>query len=314
MIEPFFVPSTDGVNVAVYDFGGDGPLLMFCHATGLCGGTWGQIAGQLVDQFHCVAIDFRAHGRSELPPGVSLEWQGMANDLLAAIDEVRRRGGERQGGGTVGGGTVGGGASGGGTVGPVFAVGHSMGGAAIVLADLMRPGTITKAWAFEPILFPEPGVPIPGLEDRAARSALPDGARRRRSDFESREVVRERYASRPPFNRVDPDVLQDYVDYGFKDVEAGGVRLRCEPEHEAQVFENHGTGAFDRLSDVEFPFLIAASGDGGPPAVIVPIAVSKNPAFVEAHYPDLTHFGPLEAPQQLAKDIAAWLSDPLDRV
>ena len=108
LVEPTMVPSTDGVDVAVYDFGGTGPLLMMCHATGFCGGYWEPIARRLADRFRCVAIDFRGHGRTTFPEGLSMAWPGMGHDLLAAIDYARTLDGVDE-------------------AGPVFAAGHSMG-------------------------------------------------------------------------------------------------------------------------------------------------------------------------------------------
>ena len=34
-----YVSSTEGVEVAVHDFGGEGPTLLLCHATGFCAHT-----------------------------------------------------------------------------------------------------------------------------------------------------------------------------------------------------------------------------------------------------------------------------------
>ena len=41
-MNPFLItiPSTDGVQVAVHDYGGDGPPIIFCHATGFHGRYW----------------------------------------------------------------------------------------------------------------------------------------------------------------------------------------------------------------------------------------------------------------------------------
>lgn len=289
--EPAFVPSTDGVSVASYDFGGDGPLLVLCHATGFCGLLWAPIARTLRESFHCVALDFRGHGRTGRPEGVSLNWRGMGQDLLVVIDDALRRRGEPPDT-------------------PVHAVGHSMGGASIVLAELERPGTIEKAWAFEPILFP---TPAEIEQDHAGdgpvhESPLVAGARRRRPEFESREAAFDRYRSRPPFSDVDPDMLRLYIDEGFRDLPDGSIRLRCEPENEAQVFENSLCGAFEHLAEIRFPFLVAASGDGDPPALIAPTIATQNSLFELVEYADLTHFAPLEDPQRLAADIAAWFA------
>lgn len=289
--QPAFVDSTDGVSVASYDFGGDGPLLVLCHATGFFGLLWAPIARALRVDFHCVALDFRGHGRTGRPEGVSLNWKGMGQDLLAVIDDALRRRGDPPDT-------------------PVLAVGHSMGGAAIVLAELERPGTIEKAWAFEPILFPTPpdAEPNPAGDGVVHESPLVAGARRRRPEFESRDAAFDRYRSRPPFRDVDPDMLRLYVDEGFGDQPDGSVRLRCEPENEAQVFEHSLCGAFAHLAEIQFPFLVAASGDGEPPAAVAPTVVTQNSGFELAEYPDLTHFGPLEDPARLAADIAEWFS------
>lgn len=284
LIEPTFVPSTDGVTVASYDFGGDGPLLVFCHATGFCGGMYEPIARHLTERFHCVGLDFRGHGQSERPEGVSMAWTGMGHDLLAVIDHARGEAVDA----------------------PVRAVGHSMGGAAIVLAELAKPGSITSAWALEPILFPTPVEVDRTTGNPVHESPLVTGARRRRPEFESRDAAFERYRSRPPFSAIDVEVLRGYVDHGFRDLADGTVRLRCEPETEAQVFENSLCGAFEQLGEIGFPFLVAASGDGMAPALIADTVVEQNERFELFDYPDLTHFAPFEDPERIATDIAAW--------
>lgn len=287
LIEPTFVPSTDGVSVASYDLGGDGPLLVFCHATGFCGGMYEPIARHLIDRFHCFSLDFRGHGQTERPEGVSMAWTGMGQDLLAVLDHARVAHGDAPDT-------------------PVRAVGHSMGGASIVLAELARPGSIASAWALEPILFPTPEGVDSATGSPVHESPLVTGARRRRPEFESREAAFERYGSRPPFSAIDPEVLRGYVDYGFRDLPDGTARLRCEPETEAQVFEHSLCGAFERLEEISFPFLVAASGDGMAPALVVEDVVATNERFQRLDYPDLTHFAPFEDPERIAADIASW--------
>lgn len=276
---PTVVPSTDGVNVRVHDFGGTGPLLVICHATGFCGGAYRPLAAALADSFRCVAVDFRAHGETVLPEGVALHWQGMGQDLVAVASALSPDE-------------------------PIRAIGHSMGGAAIVLAELERPGTIASAFAFEPILFPRP----PGDATNVHESPLVAGARRRRPTFDSRADALERYGSRPPLGLFHPDALAAYVEYGFGDDPEGTVTLRCDPEHEAQVFENSLSGAYERLDEIHFPFLVAGSGDGEMPAQAARDITERHRRFVFRAYDDLTHFGPLQDPIGLAADITEWFT------
>lgn len=271
---PEFVDSTDGVRVRIHDLGGDGPPLVLSHATGFCGGVWRPFAAALADRYHCYALDYRAHGETVTPPGTSLAWTGMGNDLLAVIDAVSPDA-------------------------PVRVVGHSLGGAAIVLAGVAAPGRISAAAAFEPILFP--------LDTPPRDSPLIEGARRRRAVWPSRADVLERYGSRPPLAVLDPDALAAYVEHGFADLPDGTVALRCEPEHEAQVFEAHRSGAYEAAVDLAFPYLLAVGKGEDLPAVAGRRVATQHPErFTLAEYPDLTHFGPLQAPARLADDIDAW--------
>ncbi len=274
---PETVGSTDEVTLRLYDFGGDGPLLLMSHATGFCGPVWEPMAGSLTDHFHCVAFDFRAHGRSTRPVGRSLEWSGFADDVLAVVDALSPGR-------------------------PVAAVGHSMGGAALVLAERARPGTLSMGWTFEPILFGSEQD-----ESNAEPSTIAEGARRRRDTFADRDEVFERYGAKPPLSALDPRALRAYVDHGFADQPDGTVTLRCRPADEAAVFENHNSGARQLVGGLTIPFAVAASGDGMRPALAVVEAAAEFPSLELFKYDGLSHFGPLEDPEGIAADVLAWM-------
>ncbi len=272
---PRTVASTDGVSLRVHDLGGDGPLLLLTHATGFCGPVWRPVAEVLGRRFRCVTFDFRAHGASTRPDR-PLEWDGLADDVVAVVEALSPDA-------------------------PMPVVGHSMGGAVLALAERARPGTIERAWTFEPILFQRTG------EARLDPSPISEGARRRRAVFGSRAEARDRYRSRPPLEVLDPRALEAYLEHGFEDREDGTVALRCRPEDEAAVFERHETDAPAALAQLRIPFLIAVSGDGQRPAEAGRAVAAANPHLELAVYEDLTHFGPLQDPERLATDVLAWL-------
>ena len=276
-----YAESTDGVNVAVHDLGGDGPPLLFCHATGFCGPVWQPMADVLGHRFHCHALDFRAHGASTAPDHGLMRWSGMVDDLLVVADLLS-------------------------PTAPIRAVGHSLGGGVIALAEARSPGTIQAAWTFEPILFPLP--PDDEAPDTPHDSEMSQAARRRRSQFTDRDEVYERYRSRPPLDVLDDRCLRAYVEHGFHQQPDGTVALACSPEFEARTFEQHRTGADDAAAGLGIPMVLAVGGDETVPVAAVVDVAKRNPRLELRRYPDLTHFGPLEAPELVAADILRWFT------
>jgi pimeloyl-ACP methyl ester carboxylesterase len=273
------VASTDGVSLALHDLGGDGPALLLCHPTGFHAMTWAPVAAALAGVAHCWALDFRGHGDSTRPVSGSYDWHGPAADVLAVTDHL-------------------------GLVGDVRGVGHSMGGAALLLAEQARPGTMAGLWLYEPIVFPAAeGGGVPGSNPMAER------ARRRKATFPSRAAARANYAAKPPLGRFRADALDAYVDHGFRDLPGGdGVELKCAPEVEAAVFERGGEhGAFARLGEVACPVTVVGSGDGAPPSWAAQHVAAALPRGRCVTMDDLTHFGPMEDPDAVAAAIAADL-------
>ena len=198
--------STDGVEVVLHDLGGDGPPILFAHATGLHAHVWEPVAASLPD-FRCWAIDFRGHGDATAPAGLSFDWHGFGDDVLAAVDGL---GLERP-----------------------FGVGHSKGGAALLLAEEARPGTFAKLWCFDPVVFPTGGR-VPG--EAGVENPLAASAARRRAVFPSRDDAFANFRSKQPFDVVTDEALHAYVDHGFADQPDGTVALKCAPLDEAQVY------------------------------------------------------------------------------
>jgi pimeloyl-ACP methyl ester carboxylesterase len=273
------VPSTRGVTVALHDLGGDGPPLLFCHPTGFHAMTWAPLAGELAAVARCWSLDFRGHGDSTAPDDGDYAWSGMADDVLAVVDHI----GPPPGG--------------------MLGVGHSLGGAALVLAEQARPGTFAGLWLFEPIIVPPPEGPLPAGPNSLATAAL-----KRRRRFPDRDAAYANYASKPPLNTLTPAALHAYVDHGFRDVPGGEVELKCTPEVESAVFESSfGKPIFPRLGEVQCPVTVAVGGDGGMPARMAPLVVDALPDGRLESYPELTHFGPMEDPPRLAPAIRAAL-------
>jgi pimeloyl-ACP methyl ester carboxylesterase len=66
----------------------DGPILLFSHGFSLDMTTWREQWSDLGDEFRCVALDHRAHGRSEVPATGDVSLRSMGRDLATVLDVV----------------------------------------------------------------------------------------------------------------------------------------------------------------------------------------------------------------------------------
>jgi pimeloyl-ACP methyl ester carboxylesterase len=268
--------STDGVELEVHDLGGDGPPLLLCHATGFHGLVWRPVAEHLASRFRMWSLDFRGHGLSTSPdPERGFDWRGFADDVLAVVGALGLEG--------------------------LAAVGHSKGGAALVMAEAARPGTFSSLWCYEPVIFPPPDPAAPRPD-----SGLAEGAARRRDTFPSAEAALENYASKPPFSVLHPDALAAYVEHGFDVRPDGSVTLRCRPGSESQVYRMGGEHpAWDLLPQVACPTTIACGVQGATidADVAARIAERLPDGRVEV-FDGLGHFGPLQDPARIAEAVA----------
>jgi pimeloyl-ACP methyl ester carboxylesterase len=238
----------------------------------------------------------RGHGASSRSPDGDYSWDLFALDVLDTLAQL---------GLTDGAGTEDASAPG------VVAVGHSAGGAALLLAEESRPGTFSRIWAWEPILS------IPGSDDRARRGTeLARRARQRRAEFASVDEARAHFKGRHMFAEFSPESLEAYLEGGLVPDAQGGYRLACDPEVEARVYEGAAAhGAWDGLGRIQCPTRLLGGelSPAVPPDELATIAAELGAKDREGTggatatvVPVLGHFGPFQRPTDIADDIANW--------
>jgi pimeloyl-ACP methyl ester carboxylesterase len=273
IVEPdWTIASTDGNTIAVYEFGGSGEPLLLVHATGFCAPMYRAFARELTDTFRVVGIDVRGHGNSSAQPDIDLNWDRIADDVLAVASRIGD--------------------------GPLHAFGHSMGGGVLSLAEHLHPGTFRSFFLYEPIAFPS-DFPMTG------QNFMANAARRRRDTFTSREEALYRYAGRPPLNSIRAEFLVDYIDNGFVDNTDGTVSLKCLPDNEARIFEEARAMQIERVADVVTPTVVAVgqTHESLDPALLGPFVAKGLANATLLHYDHIGHFGPFEDPFTVAHDI-----------
>ncbi|MFK8025946.1 MAG: alpha/beta fold hydrolase [Ilumatobacter sp.] len=266
--------SSDHISVAIHEFGGDGPPLLFSHATGFHGYCYLPVADRLADRFTSYGHDHRGHGSTPRPDDWAVDWECYGDDALAAARAIAPDGG-------------------------IVAFGHSMGGTSLLMAAHREPELFDLLVLFEPIVFPTD-------VDRSGQEPTPmiEQARRRRNSFESFEEAVENYSSKPPMKFFDPDIVRMYVGHGMRP-SPEGVRLKCDPEHEARTFE---TGAshrtWDLLPEIHTRTVVVTGGDLMGPAAVAPAVADRLANSTLVQQPDSNHFGPFIDPGGTADLIA----------
>jgi pimeloyl-ACP methyl ester carboxylesterase len=262
------ITSHDGLSIA-YEVSGD-PAVLFVHANGFCKEVWNPVIRALGGSGF-VAIDQRGHGDSDAPTP-PFDWWDFARDGLAVLEAVGARN-------------------------PI-GVGHSSGGAALAMAEILRPGTFARLVLIEPIVFPPP-------YRRVESHPLITGALRRRSAFPALDDIFSTYRGRGPFMRWTDDALRDYVAGGFRYQDSTWV-LKCSPAVEAEVYrtsEMHG--AWDRLGEIGCRVdLVAGADSDSHPEAFVRRQVEQ---FTDGHLHTVaaaSHFVPMEQPGAVATIIA----------
>lgn len=248
-----------GVEIALIDFGGDGPPLLAHHANGFCAALWAPVAERLRAHFHVVAMDARGHGDSSHPEDpAAFAWKEFALDLGAVADRLAEEAGRPL----------------------AVGLGHSFGGTSTLAAAAASPGRFERVVCVDPVIVP---AEVPDAARRAHSSALVEGALRRRSSWPGRDAAIAHLGSKPLFAEWTERALALYVDEGMTRGADGRVELKCAPEVEAAVFG--GPGDFDvhaRVVDLATPTLLLWARRGNfPRAVYEALVAPMRDARIE---------------------------------
>ena len=274
------ITSVDGVTIALHDFGGTGSPVLLSHATGFHAHCWEPVAHALNSHHHVVGLDHRGYGDAETVDPETMQWDQYGLDALAAARDLYAQHNE-----------------------PIIGIGHSMGGASLLMAAHAEPHLFTALFVFEPIVFPPPD---PDAGERP-ESPLPAGARKRRSRFPSFEAAIENYAAKPPMAAFNAVAREAYVRHGFKPTADGDIELKCLPEHEARTYETGGiSGAWDSLPAITTPVWVL-SGAIAPfqPSTFAITVAERIPGSTYVRWDEVGHFGPLEKPDLISQYVSA---------
>jgi pimeloyl-ACP methyl ester carboxylesterase len=274
-----------GVEIALLDFGGDGPLAFLHHANGFCAALWAPVAERLRQHFHVVAMDARGHGDSSAPAWPEgYDWEHFHGDLIAVVLRVLERTRHRR---------------------VDLGIGHSFGGTTTAIAAARRPELFGRIAMLDPVLLP-PGVRALMLETEGAaqRNLMSEQARSRRHVWPSPEAIVAAW-SRPqhPFSAWRPEALEIYAHEGFRRLPDGSVELKCAGEVEAAVYDHNGSlDPFEYAPRIQAPTLIQWAKRGNFPREVYEGFAAEIP-IARIEDIDGGHLLPMEVPDLVAESL-----------
>jgi lipase len=268
----------NGVNLAVYEWPGEGPPVLLAHANSFHARCWDAVVAALPGR-RCIAFDQRGHGRSD-KPAPPYRWPAFGEDLAALARALGLRG--------------------------AIGVGHSLGGYATALAAARAPEAFAALLLVDPVILP-----------RARYGHRLEGehfAARRRNRWASPAAMYERFRDREPFRRWQPRVLRDYCEHGLLPAPDGdGLVLACPPAVEADIYAGASeTDIYPEIATVRVPVVVLR----GFPSQVNPaedLSASPTAPDLAAHFPhgrdvllrEQSHFIPMEVPEV----VAAWVRE-----
>ena len=265
-----------------------GPTLLFAHASGFHARVWDKIINAL-GNVHSISLDQRGHGRSENRK--IRHWDEFVTDVAGLIEQL--------------------------DLNHLLAVGHSMGGHALIGAAARLEDRFRRIIAIDPVISAEENYHDATPSPFAGAEEHPTAKRRR--EFDSPEEMADRLRPKGSYGLFDPDILMDYCRYGLLPDEKGkGYVLACPPEVEASVYLASQSNAeiYQAVRKLTLPVLILRAKEPPPDRHIMDFANSPTwPGLADAfkngreiHYPDHTHFLPMEIPDQITAIIREELN------
>ncbi len=252
-------------------WGRGGPPLLLMHATGFLPWMWHPIARALANDYTVSAPYFCSHRQADPETG-GLSWLQLAGDVAAFCRCL--------------------------SIERPFAVGHSMGGTVLTIANGAYALEFSKMVLIEPILLPEE---VYGLSIGVNDHPLAGKSIKRRNYWEDEAAVGKYLAAKAFFKTWDKEMLDLYQAHAIVPVDEGGYTLACQPRHEASLFMGSmAMNPWPLIPEIDCPVLVLEGEKSENRAYIDLVKAAAT--FPDGRYmlvPDAGHLIPMEKPHEV---------------
>jgi pimeloyl-ACP methyl ester carboxylesterase len=263
---------------------GEGPALIFLHATGFLPWLWHPLARELAGRYRIFAPYFCDHREAD-PENGGFSWRTLAEDLALFCRNLNLE--------------------------TPFLVGHSMGATIATIANAMGLLPAAGMVLIEPIFLP-----AEFYRQKLTVSQHPFASKAiRRTNFWRNDEEAETYLhSRPLFADWDQEMVELYLQHGMRK-DGEGLRLTCSPRREAALFM--GGVRYDPwplLAKVSCPVLVLEGEKSGSRGYIDFARIcSLIPGCTRHKVAGAGHLIPMEQPREVTHQIREFLNSVAER-
>ena len=266
-----------------------GTPLLFAHANGYPPDCYKPLF-DLLDEHKIVAMHQRPLWDNARPEEID-DWNPLSNDLLRFMDEQKMD--------------------------KTIAVGHSMGGIAILRAAMREPERFSHVILLDPVLFPPYFIGmwkiICALKLDYKLHPLVAASQRRRRVFKNREIILRGYRNKPVFQYFSDEALEAYVNGITCPVGDGSYQLCYSADWETQVYVTGVSPDMElwrELPNFDIPLLIIRGAETDTFFESTGRLVQKKlPNAQIVSIPKSTHLVPLEKPEAVKNEIKRFLGE-----
>lgn len=274
-----------------------GPLLVFGHANGYPPQAYRTFLEPFLEEYQVFSLYLRSFWPGSDPQEMR-DWRIFRDDYIPEVRILIDKFGKQAE-----------------SSGSVIGVGHSLGAMTTLMAAIKDPGMFRLLVLIEPVLFPRwRGMAMRLLAPfKLIKKIHPliRGTLKRKTQFESREAMYQRYRVKPVFSGLSDQVLQDYVEGLAVENPEGDIRLKYTPTWEARIYETGGIAdwyIWRNLDKVQCPVLVIR-GENTYVLFdrVINLMVGKLPAGEGYTMPGAGHLVSLEAPRRTADVVLEFL-------
>ncbi|EPG84257.1 alpha/beta hydrolase family protein [Leptospira santarosai serovar Shermani str. 1342KT] len=247
--------------------------IVLCHATGYSALTYKFYIEALSKTHRVIALDFAGHGESDSTLDFK-NWYFFRDQILTLIESENLRN--------------------------VVGIGHSLGGASLLLSSFHSPAKFDKVIAHDPVVLDFLKVTY----SRLFHNPLAKVAIQRRREFKNLETVSKLYRRTPSFFKMDPEIYNDYIRSCFRIGEDGKAFLRCLPEIEAKIFDSVSYRSLFQFRKIKTETHLTIPDPHGvcSPRSARKINLGNKKSTLEI-WPGTSHFFPFEEKQKTLERI-----------